>query len=963
MKFIKYYLYLIFTTIFSIISAQNITNEWLIKELSSYEIFKPIKNNELKLVSDFLIDRAEQNPELKNILEELYSESQTDFTDFDDLITRTRNSKKIIKLLCCIKKELEECCTNLTAQNANLINQIQLIISSLTLKVDLGPVFTTLTDIKSTITECCASLQEAILSLSNGFTFTTNVTVPCDFTTVFTALADIKLTITECCATTQNNFNNTFTDLQDIKNTITGCCAQTQINFNNTFTVLADLKSSITTLITVDFSNVFTALTDIKNTITVCCATNQTNFNNTFTVLADIKRTLTICCATNQTNFNNTFTVLADIKETITECCAELFSTITSLNLTITAVIDFTGVFTTLADIKLTLTRCCAQNQTNFNNTWTILADIKRTLTECCAANQTNFNNTFTAIADVKNTLTILITNGFNGTFTVLADIKKTLTECCATTQSNFNGTFTVLASILSNVKNCGPTPVGASGQPVTISSPGSYCCANNITAASTNAITIASSDVTLDLNGWTLQAPTAGNAAILVSGAASRDNIVIKNGNITNSSLSILLNADSGLVMENVLIENILISNNLGAVGPIAGRAISGGELINITIRNCQIEFVTSTGGAVGTTASGIYFNDGGFFIRDVKIENCLISNCSAAGIYLQNSVGSTDQNIIIKDCILGNNGKNGIDFISAVNTRLTSVAILDCHSLNNTGTGISVAINGCTIQNTISNANTADGINLVSTNFSISNCTTNANSVVGINLSGSGSSNGTVANCVSHQNGFAGINLNGNFMQTQNCNIVGTKSAVSNADGIRINGTDNKIINSVINNNNIGINADISGSSATNLSIVNCDVSNNASLGITAFANAGTIANCDVKLSGTHGILVRGNSLAILNNRVQDNANNGISLNNTSPGTTNSEVRQNTVVSNAGFGISDNNASTTNRVYLNYATNNTAGNYSGISPIFTINPTPTIAFLTSTTLDARNWVANVSN
>ncbi|MCL4361567.1 right-handed parallel beta-helix repeat-containing protein [Candidatus Dependentiae bacterium] len=970
----KHYLSLIFITIFSIISAQNITNEWLINELSSYDIFYNINNSELKLVSDFIIDRAEQNSELKNILEELYSESQTDFTNFDDLITRTRNSKKIIRLLCCIKKELEECCANLTAQNANLINQIEIIISSLIFQVDLGPVFTTLTDIKSTITECCANLHDLISSLSNRLTFTVHVVVGCDFTTVFTALADIKLTITECCAVTQNNFNNTFTVLRDIKNTITECCAQTQINFNNTFTVLADLKSSITTLISVDFAGVFTTLNDIKNTLTICCATNQTNFSNTFTVLADIKNTLTICCATNQTNFNNTFTVLADIKDTITECCADLIFTITSLRPI--AIVDFSTVFTALADIKLTLTQCCAQNQTNFNNTWTILADIKRTLTACCAANQTNFNNTFTAIADLKNTLTILITNGFNGTFTVLADIKKTLTECCATTQNNFNGTFTVLAEILNTVTtNCIPITIGQNGQPVTISSSGSYCLTNNITAPATNAITIQASDVTLDLNGWTLQAPTDLTAAVAVDASgATRDNIVIRNGNITNSSNSILLTANGGNQLNNVLVENILVANNGGPVGPITCFALLGtARLTNVTIRNCQIEFVTLNGGHAGTPASGIFLQDSTGIINNISIEDCFITNCTNAGISFINNASANDSNISIKNCLINNNGTNGgIDFASALVTPINVMSIIDCQTLSNTGTGISVNVNGCTIQNTISNSNSADGINVTSSNFAISNCVANANSLFGINASslGSGSSNGTIKDCIVHQSGFAGISLNGSAIQVENCNIVGTGVTTLNRDGIRATGPNHKILNSIINNNRIGINADFT-LSATNLTIVDCDVSSNKAGGIVIFANGGTIANCTASNNSgaganQNGIQVRGNSVVIVNNRVQLNGLNGILLSATTPRATNCEVRNNTAVSNANIGILDGaGLASANKAYLNYATNNTAANFSlnGVDTVRTIHPTAQEAFMTSDTLDARNWVLNIAN
>src|SRR5580698_3191839 len=85
---------------------------------------------------------------------------------------------------------------------------------------------------------------------------------------------------------------------------------------------------------------------------------------------------------------------------------------------------------------------------------------------------------------------------------------------------------------------------VPISSVPYTIGAPGSYYVTTNLSTAGSNAITIASSDVTLDLNGFTISSTASsaanGGSAILLGGGIS--DITIKHGHIqsgvtTNSS------------------------------------------------------------------------------------------------------------------------------------------------------------------------------------------------------------------------------------------------------------------------------------------------------------------------------------------------------------------------------------------------------------------------------------------
>ena len=108
------------------------------------------------------------------------------------------------------------------------------------------------------------------------------------FNGTFTAIADIFTTLTECCANLQQDFEDTWTILADIKQTIT-------TDFNGTFTALAVVMggfdilvdfSGVYTAAAAGFNGTYTALADLKNTITV-------DFDGTFTSI----NALTACLA------------------------------------------------------------------------------------------------------------------------------------------------------------------------------------------------------------------------------------------------------------------------------------------------------------------------------------------------------------------------------------------------------------------------------------------------------------------------------------------------------------------------------------------------------------------------------------------------------------------------------------------------------------------------------------------
>jgi hypothetical protein len=100
-------------------------------------------------------------------------------------------------------------------------------------------------------------------------------------------------------------------------------------------------------------------------------------------------------------------------------------------------------------------------------------------------------------------------------------------------------------------------TPGDTPGFPVTLSQPGSYILAGNLQppAGKTTGINIASNDVTIDLDGFTLNG--AAVASIGISGGAF-DSATIRNGTITGfATHGIFGQGDNWIVKKMVVVKN----------------------------------------------------------------------------------------------------------------------------------------------------------------------------------------------------------------------------------------------------------------------------------------------------------------------------------------------------------------------------------------------------------------------
>ncbi len=165
----------------------------------------------------------------------------------------------------------------------------------------------------------------------------------------------------------------------------------------------------------------------------------------------------------------------------------------------------------------------------------------------------------------------------------------------------------------------CASIPVFGPG-PVTISTPGSYCLAQDVTT-----ITISASQVTLNLNGHTVSSATAG---ITVSGI-SPANIIIRNGIVQAS----IINTGTGISL------------------------LSGGN-------NIVLEKVNILNWQTGINASNI---------EDTIVQHCIIANCDTVGIQLANIT-----NTQIQQCLITGNSKGLL--LADTSSTSKGLKVLEC-------------------------------------------------------------------------------------------------------------------------------------------------------------------------------------------------------------------------------------------------------------------------------------------
>ena len=412
-------------------------------------------------------------------------------------------------------------------------------------------------------------------------------------------------------------------------------------------------------------------------------------------------------------------------------------------------------------------------------------------------------------------------------------------------------------------------TPINAQAItiPFTISEPGSYVLASDITGVGTvDTIIIAASDVTLDLNGFAIRGVTGSASGIEL--ALNVENVAVRNGTITGHSAGI----DASL-SRNCRFEDLRLAENgsglfSGLNATVTGctaylnqfQGISVG--LGSTVENCtaqengQFGFQCTVGpssfrGCTATRNGSNGFSaitiEGASYADCVAYQNGLNGFETGAGATVENCTATENDgegfSLSLESVVRGCTAKaNGIDTADDGFDLGTGSVVSDSTAANNAGsgfrTGLTVRLTDCTSRNNAvrgfqcgsrnvlsgctAEGNGADGFS-GGAQMLFDRCVADGNTSAGIvagqntvvrgciaTLNGgigiSLSFGATVQDCSVAQNGDDGIQVsNDSLVQDNNCD--GNGSAVTDGAGIRTTSGDCRIIGNNVTDNDIGI------------------------------------------------------------------------------------------------------------------------------------------------------------
>jgi len=341
---------------------------------------------------------------------------------------------------------------------------------------------------------------------------------------------------------------------------------------------------------------------------------------------------------------------------------------------------------------------------------------------------------------------------------------------------------------------NAANTP-GDSASQFVISQPGSYFLTSNLSAsAGKNGIRIASSEVTLDLNGFTMAGASAGQAAI-TDGGNNSGNATIRNGSIrgwSGAGIDISHSFDSR-IFDLIVVNNGGAGMNLGdapLVRDCLARDNTGNSIV--TGPNAAITHCTAVGSATGngfTTGPNCTlanctanFNHGSGIIVG---SGCSLSACAACQ---NNSIGiQTGGDSTVSDCTAsGNLGQYGLVANPGAVVSHCSV----CHNTSNQAISAGILAGGATITDCIVNNNTSTASTLTATTG------------MGIYVNGTDT---VIKGCNASGNKGDGIYV------ASRCQVTGNLCGDNATAGVHATGTENRINdNQVDHNGAVGIQVD---------------------------------------------------------------------------------------------------------------------------------------------------------
>ncbi len=211
---------------------------------------------------------------------------------------------------------------------------------------------------------------------------------------------------------------------------------------------------------------------------------------------------------------------------------------------------------------------------------------------------------------------------------------------------------FDVVTSQLDNLFPCGSTPISST---TTITVPGHYCVDQDFAGV----ITIAASDVTLDINSHTI---------VRVNIQQGFKNIRVSNGYITGG-LALGISVSSGC--DNISLNNIHVSG--GSTGVQAFGAfvnpITNLSITNVTATNCSNSgfFLIGCSGTISNCEASFNVNNG-FTVTNQNLllvfENCQANNNDLAGFETSGISFTGLAQCMFYGCVATQNGTAGFIF-----------------------------------------------------------------------------------------------------------------------------------------------------------------------------------------------------------------------------------------------------------------------------------------------------------
>lgn len=329
-----------------------------------------------------------------------------------------------------------------------------------------------------------------------------------------------------------------------------------------------------------------------------------------------------------------------------------------------------------------------------------------------------------------------------------------------------------------------------AAGPTYVINQSGSYYLTANINVSSPGVagIVVNAPNVTIDLNGFSMDGGGVGDDAIF-AGFGNVDGLVVKNGTISNW----VKEGVDGYFSNGARVENVRVRNSANGYGIITGTGsvivgctVSGSGAGIVTTPDCSVQDCVATGNGGG----GFYLGSGSNAVRCV----------SSGGVTAPSPGFSLGDGCVLTACTSRSNNGVGID---AGN----DCTIVDCTSTSNS-IGIRLGAGG-SVRGSTAARNTAHGI--VSTNGGsvITQCAATGNAVDGIRA-GSGClvlSNVATGNGPALPAGGSGIYTTGSGARVE------ANTTVGNYYGVGLNGTNNFMVRNLSTGNVGGPNQLIPG------------------------------------------------------------------------------------------------------------------------------------------------------